>query len=363
MNEDIFFQLLFDSLFCVSEMVLEMIKEGIIICVTTVGGISSLFILLLLHKARKQKPDNTYPLLLSVFITGIAGFISNIIIIIIILNGIENNEHVVKASYFWRHLSVTENYVSVAILSALKFLAIVAPFTYKRLITAKLVKVIIVATWIIFSVLSVFLTHYLHIVFNNYIKSPHADEEMRQNKINVFSRGILNISVITLIVTSIGFVVAFVLHKIKTQKLLVPSDKMVDTLQRQVVMKAIWSAKGTWILAVLRLTLHIPLLILNVHNSFKPSDQTFFAIWCTVMMVPFWDAACYVGLQKEMRKLAVSMVTLRFLKKKRAVKAEIGSATRILKPFVVSHSVLEPRSETVGVHFVETFNNKKGYLY
>ena len=108
--------------------------------------------------------------------------------------------------------------------------------------------------------------------------------------------------------TSLGFLIATIRHKVKTRHLIRPTDQMVNNERRQAVVKGLWSSKGVWILAMVRLTLHLPFFAL-IETELRESNKAFFVMWFMPMMMSFWDSGIYVAFHKGMRKRVASYIS------------------------------------------------------
>ena len=289
---------------------MESLKKIIITCVTFFISASSFFVILLLIKAKNLKRDVTYPLLASVFTSGIAENVCCLLIIVVVWNDLQHNVILIKVSFFWLILAVQTNYLSISTLSCLKFFAVVAPFTYKRVVTVGIVKAITVTIWVLVSLAVSLVVYFSKVYFSHFTNTPRYDlTKPMETKAIYYTRTVLYMSIGILLITSIGFVIADVRHKIRI-RMIVAAEEMMDVNRRRTaVTKALWSSKGVWILAIVRLTLHLPFWAL-AETKLRDSENSFFVMWLMPLLIPFWDAVCYVGFHKGLRRLAAKTLCL-----------------------------------------------------
>ena len=99
--------------------------------------------------------------------------------------------------------------ISMAVLSGLKYFAVLAPFTHKRVVSLQIVKKFTAPIWLVITVLMSLVTHFSIIYFSSFTKTPRYNlskpgSEMVKN----FTRTILCIYLIVMLGTSLGFLIA-----------------------------------------------------------------------------------------------------------------------------------------------------------
>ena len=287
---------------------MDTLKKTIISSVLVASGVSSSFAILLVIKSKNIKRDPTYPLLASVFSTGITGVITYLLISVSIWGDIQDNLILTKLVFFCQLYGATTNYVSMAILSSLKLFALVTPFAYKRMVKVRAVKTVTVIVWLTLAFAMSLISYFSEIKFSSFTETVRLDmTKPEKNRGRFFSRSLLYISIGILLLSSIGFVTGAVRYKFKTRNALQPEEMLANKEKRKEVAKVLWSSKGIWVLAVVRLIVHLPFFAL-VETKLRESLSSFFVLWLLSFTGPIWDAVCYIGFHKELRKLASQTV-------------------------------------------------------
>ena len=201
----------------------------------------------ILHKSKKPERDVTYPLLMSISTTGIIATVTEVLISVTVWQRLEKNVFLSKTTFVFMMFTVT-TIISTAELLGLKIFA-------------------------------VFYTIYIQ-------KS----------------------GVSSIVKKFTGFLIANIRHKIKTRHLIRPTDQMVNNERRQAVIKGLWSSRGVWKLAMVRLTLHLPFFAL-IETELRESDKAFFPMWFMPMMMSFWESMIYAAFHKGMRNMVVSYLS------------------------------------------------------
>ena len=287
---------------------MDTVKKIIISSVCVLTGFGSCFAILLIIKSKNIKRDVTYPLLTSVFATGITATVLYGLISAAGFGNFQDNLVITKLAFFCQlHASAT-NYVSMAILSSLKFLALVKPFTYKRKVKVRVVKTITVTVWITLAFALSLVVFFSSLKFSSFTETVRYDvTKPEETRGMYFTRSLLYICVIILVLSSIGFVTGAVRYKIRTRNVLKPDDMLVNKRQRKAVARVLWSSKGVWVLAVIHLFFHLPFFVL-AETKLRESSSSFFVLWLLAFTVPVWDVVCYIVFHKELRKLACEMI-------------------------------------------------------
>ena len=271
-------------------------------------GVSSCFAILLVKKSKNIKRDPTYPLLASVFSSGITLAITYGLASVAIWGDIQDNLIITKLVFFCMMYGAVTNYLSMAILSSFKLFALVTPFAYKRMVKVRVVKTVTVIVWLTLAFAMSLITYFSSVKFSPFTETVRYDvskpEEIRGM---FFSRSLLYLSVAILLLSSIGFVTGAVRYKFKTRNALKPEEMLANMEKRKEVAKVLWSSKGVWVLAVVRLILHLPFFAL-AETKLRESSSSFFLLWLLAFTGPVWDAICYTGFHKELRKLAGQIV-------------------------------------------------------
>ena len=325
---------------------MDNVKKIIISSVCVLTGISSSFAIILIIKSRNIKRDVTYPLLTSVFATGITATVLYGLVSAAIWGGFQDNLVITKLAFFCQLHASTTNYVSMAILSSLKFFALVIPFTYKRKVNVRVVKSITFTVWITLAFAMSLIIYFSSLKFSSFTETVRYDvTKPEKTRGMFFTRSLLYISVIILLVSSIGFVTGAVRYKIRTRNVLKPDDMLVNKRQRKAVAHVLWSSKGVWVLAVVRLILHLPFFVL-AETKLRESSSSFFVLWLLAFTVPVWDAVCYIGFHRELRKLAGQMICWWRLKES-TVEQEVHKTTE--SNYNVTPTVLKAREPTASL--------------
>ena len=287
---------------------MDTVKKIIISSVCVLTGTSSSFAILLIIKSKNIKRDVTYPLLTSVFATGITATVLYGLVSVAIWGGFQDNLVITKLAFFCQLHASTTNYVSMAILSSLKFFALVIPFTYKRRVKVRVVKSITVTVWITLAFAMSLVTYFSSLKFSSFTETVRYDvTKPEKTRGMYFTRSLLYISVIILLVSSIGFVTGAVRYKIRTRNVLKQDDILVNKRIRKAVTHVLCSSKGVWVLALIHLIFHLPFFVL-AETKLRESSSSFFVLWLLAFTVPFWDVVCYIVFHKELRKLACEMI-------------------------------------------------------
>ena len=286
-------------------IMMDTLKNIIVTAVTVVIILSSLFTIRLISTSSKFKNDVTLPLFYSVFAAGLVQGIMGIVDSIICWNSMEQDSNIVSCCFFLLMVSAVVDYVSLAVLSAVKLLAVVKPFTFKRIVTSAKTTTASVGIWLISIVTYLPVIIDSIAIFSPITKTPKYGKTHNYTLISVYiSLIIFYTSIISLMLTNICMYIIAVRQAILIRTSVVPQGQGSD--QTRSVIASLWSAKGVIVLSAVRIAIHLPFFIM-LKSNLRETPEAFYAQWALIAG-PFWDALCFVGCSPTLRKQAWKMI-------------------------------------------------------
>ena len=278
---------------------MELYKNIIITTVTVLTIISSVFGLVLINKSEKHRRDVTFPLIVSVFVSGLTHGIMGILASFECWMDLRNNQELMKWIFFFNISSCFMDHVLLVVLAIIKLLAVTKPFYYLRVINTKRILVITICIWLILLAGSspVVITRSEILTFDNITQYPKM-KPAYQIYVN-YAFGIAYLIVFTILtLVSITLFIVTVKHAMKSSR---PVKKQ-KARPLGIAVAAIWTSKGTLTLSLIRVPLILPYVILLGINS--ETNHMFYAKWIC-FTIPFWDVFCIVICSECLRKLAL----------------------------------------------------------